>query len=75
MENVQSDLFMKKEMSKHSLEVEGADIEDAIKRALDVLKVSRDEIIIKVVCEEKKGLFGMEGAKPAKIKVTLKKIK
>ncbi len=54
------------------IEIEGNDVEDAIKKALEKLKVSRDEIQIKVVCEEKKGLFGMEGAKRAKIKVFLK---
>lgn len=57
-----------------SLEVEGSTVEEAIKRALEQLGVSREDISIKVVSEEKKGLFGMEGAKPAKIKVTLKKI-
>ena len=55
-----------------SIEVEGATVEDAIKKALEILNVSRDEIVIKIVCEEQKGLFGMEGAKPAKIKVSLK---
>ncbi len=60
---------------RKSIEVEGHTVEDAIKKALDMLKVSRDEIEIKVVCEEKKGLFGMEGAKPAKIKVSMKEKK
>ena len=55
-----------------SIDVEGANVEDAIKKALGILNVSRDEINVKVVCEEKRGLFGMEGAKPAKIKVTIK---
>jgi spoIIIJ-associated protein len=55
-----------------SIEVEGATVEDAIKKALDILNLTREEIIIKIVCEEQKGLFGMEGAKPAKIKVSLK---
>lgn len=55
-----------------SIEVEGSTVEDAIKKAIDILKVSRNEISVKVVCEEKRGLFGMEGEKPAKIKVTLK---
>jgi len=54
------------------LEVEGPTVERAIKKALKELKVSRDQVDIKIVCEEKKGLFGMEGEKPAKIKVTLK---
>ena len=56
-----------------SIEIEGVTVEDAIKKALEILNVSRDEITVKVVCEEKRGLFGMEGEKPAKIKVTLKK--
>ncbi len=54
------------------IEVEGTNVEDAIVKALEQLEVTRDEVNIKIVCEEKKGLFGMEGAKPAKIKVTLK---
>ena len=56
-----------------SIEVEGATVEDAIKKALDILKAKRDEVYVKVVSEEQKGLFGMEGAKLAKIKVSLKK--
>ena len=56
-----------------SMEIEGCTVEDAIKKAVEMLGVSRDAINVKVVCEEQKGLFGMEGAKPAKIKVTLKK--
>lgn len=57
----------------NGVEVEGNTVEDAIKKALQLLNVSRSELKIRIVCEEKKGLFGMEGAKPAKIKVTLKK--
>ena len=56
-----------------SLEIEGCTVEDAIKKAVELLGVPRDSINVKVVCEEQKGLFGMEGAKPAKIKVSLKK--
>ena len=74
MENVQnkgnSEMIIEKR--RKSIEVEGADVEDAIKKALDILKVPREEITVKVVSEEQKGLFGMEGAKPAKIKVTVK---
>ena len=54
------------------LEFEGATVEDAIKKAIDQLKVSKNDLVIKVVCEEQRGLFGMEGAKPAKIKIFLK---
>jgi len=56
-----------------SIEVEGQTVEEAIKKATGLFNVAREDIVIKVVSEEKKGLFGMEGAKPAKIKATLKK--
>lgn len=65
---------MKKNTDKF-VEIEGVTVEEAIKKALLVLNVSRDNIVVKIVCEEKKGLFGMEGAKLAKIKVYLKDIK
>ena len=58
--------------AKKSIEVEGSSVEEAINKALSILNVSKEDVIIKVVCEEKKGLFGMEGAKPAKIKVIIK---
>ncbi len=58
--------------SQKGIEVEGSTVEDAIEKALKLFGVSRDDIVVKVVCEEKKGLFGMEGEKPAKIKVTLR---
>ena len=69
MEIVQNGLSMTKEKS---IEIEGNTVEDAIKKALKTLSVSREAVKIKIVCEEKKGLFGMAGAKPAKIKITLK---
>ena len=62
---------MKEDLS-NSIEVEGRSVEDAIQKAMKALKAPRNEIQIKIVCEEKKGLFGMEGAKPAKIKASLK---
>lgn len=52
---------------------EGSTVEEAIQKAVNKLGVSRDEIAVKVVNEEKKGLFGMEGAEPAKVMVSLKK--
>ena len=57
---------------KSSLEFEAGTVEEAIKKALQELKVSRDKIKVEVLSEEQKGLFGMKGAKTAKIKVTLK---
>jgi len=58
--------------AKKSVEIEGSDVEDAINKALIKLKVSRENISVKVVSEEQKGLFGMQGAKPAKIIVSVK---
>ncbi len=60
--------------SRNSIEVEGPTVEEAVKNALKRLNVPRESVDVKVVCEEKKGLFGMEGAKPAKVKVTIKKV-
>ena len=69
------EIIFSESMKKDSrgLEFEGATVEDAIKKALDELKISRKDIIVKVVCEEQRGLFGMEGAKLAKIKIVLKR--
>jgi spoIIIJ-associated protein len=58
-----------------SLEIEGKTTEEAVKKALKEFKVSRSQVKIQVLSEEEKGLFGMPGAKPAKVRVTLKKQK
>jgi spoIIIJ-associated protein len=55
---------------KLNLELEGTTVEEAIRNALKQLKLPRSKVKIEVLCEEKKGLFGMSGAKPAKIRVT-----
>jgi len=54
-------------------EFEGRTFDEAVKKALDALKVSREELDVKVLSEEEKGLFGMAGGKPARIRVKLKK--
>ncbi|MDD5019675.1 MAG: Jag N-terminal domain-containing protein [Candidatus Omnitrophica bacterium] len=51
----------------NEIEVEGRTVEEAVKKAVSILKVPRKNLKIKVVAEEQKGLFGMGGAKPAKI--------
>jgi spoIIIJ-associated protein len=56
---------------KLGVEVEGRTIEEAIKKALKELKLPRKKVRIEVLSEEKKGLFGMPGAKPAKVRVTV----
>lgn len=59
-------------IDKTSIEVEGSTVEEAIKKALKELKLSRDKVKIEIVSEEKKGLFGMAGAKLAKVRVSIK---
>ena len=52
---------------------EAQTVDKALEKALKELNCSREDIDFKVVSEEKRGLFGMDGADPAKIVVTLKK--
>ena len=56
-----------------SIEVEGRTSQEAIRIALKKLGVSRKQVKIEILSEENKGLFGMKGARPARVKVTLKK--
>lgn len=57
----------------HSIEVEGRSTQEAIAIALKKLGVSKDQVKIKILSEERKGLFGMKGAKQAKVRVTIAK--
>lgn len=57
---------------KLSIEVTGRTIEEAVKKALQELKLPREKIKIEVLSEEEKGLFGMPGAKPAKVRASVK---
>jgi predicted RNA-binding protein Jag len=61
--------------SQFSIEVEGKTLEEAVKKALKALKLPRKKVKIEVLAEEEKGLFGMQGAKPAKVRVSLIKDK
>jgi len=57
---------------KKSIEIEGKTTKEAIGIALKKLRVSKEQVDIKILNEEHKGLFGMNGNKLAKVKVTLK---
>lgn len=61
--------------AKFSIEVQGNTIKEAIKKALKELKLPRNRVKIEVLSEEAKGLFGMPGAKPAKVRVSIIKDK
>ena len=56
---------------KFSIEIEASTVEEAIKKALKELKVPRSKVKIEVLSDEEKGLFGMPGAKPAKVRVSM----
>lgn len=56
-----------------TIEVEGRTTQEAIDVALDKLGVSKNLVKIKILSEERKGLFGMKGARQAKVKVTIVK--
>jgi spoIIIJ-associated protein len=53
------------------VEVEAKTVKKAIKDALKQLNATEKEVSIEVVKEEQKGLFGMQGAEAAKVRVTL----
>lgn len=55
------------------LEMTGRTVEDAVKNALDELKVSKDKVDIEVLDEGNKGFFNLIGARPARIKVKVKR--
>ncbi|MBU4304738.1 MAG: Jag N-terminal domain-containing protein [Candidatus Omnitrophica bacterium] len=52
-------------------EFEGNTVEEAISNALDELNLHRDKIKIHILTEGQRGLFGMQGAKKAKIQVSI----
>ena len=56
-----------------TIEMTGKTVEDAIKNALLELKVTEDKINVEVLEEGSKGIFKLLGAKPARIKVTVKR--
>jgi spoIIIJ-associated protein len=64
---------MKDNTGSQAMEFEAKTTKEAIKIALKTLNAKREDINVKILREEYKGLFGMEGAEPAKIKVTVKK--
>ncbi len=46
-------------------------VEEAVEAALAELNIPRENIKIQILTEGKKGLFGMQGAKKARIRVTI----
>ena len=59
-------------IKSEATEFEGNTLDEAINKAVLRFGVPKAMLNIKIVCEEINGLFGMQGAKKAKIKVTIK---
>ena len=55
-----------------SVDVEGRTVQEAISKGLAVLGVPRNRATIQILAEESQGLFGMRGAKPAKVRISVK---
>jgi spoIIIJ-associated protein len=51
--------------------IERATVDEAVKAALEELKVEKEEVTVDVISEPSKGLFGLIGNKNAKVKVTV----
>ena len=56
----------------NTIEMTGKTVEEALKHALDELKLTKDKVDVEVIDEGSKGLFNLIGTKPAKVKVTAK---
>ena len=63
---------MTKRDTRKFIEAEGKTTQEAIKAALVTLNVTRDKVLVKILSEGEKGLYGMSGNKKAKVRVTLK---
>lgn len=56
-----------------SIEAQGRTSQEAIKAALKKLGATRKQVKVEILSEEHKGLFGMKGARQARVRVSLKK--
>lgn len=53
------------------IEIEGKTVEEAIREGLKQLNCSREQVEVKILDEGTSGLFGLMGAKPARVMVTM----
>ncbi|MEW9097177.1 MAG: RNA-binding cell elongation regulator Jag/EloR [Clostridiaceae bacterium] len=56
-----------------TLDMVGKTVEDAISSALKELNLTKDKVDIEILDEGSKGLFKLIGARPAKVRVTVKR--
>jgi len=57
-----------------SIEIEGKTVEDAIKRACERLKVSREALKVEIITDGSSRLFGLVGGRKARIRVWLREV-
>ncbi|MFZ5899119.1 MAG: RNA-binding cell elongation regulator Jag/EloR [Bacillota bacterium] len=57
---------------RKSLESSGKSVEEAIENALRELGVNREDVEVEILEESVKGLFGILGTRPARVRVTVK---
>jgi len=57
---------------RKSLESSGKSVEEAVENALRELSVNREDVEVEVLEESVKGLFGILGTRPARVRVTVK---
>jgi len=57
--------------NKKVIEIEAKTVVEAIQKAKNMMKAHKHDLNIEVLKEENKGLFGMEGANLARIRVTV----
>ena len=56
-----------------TIEVNGRTVDEALETALKELKVDKDKVTVEVIDEGSRGFLSLIGAKPARIKVTIKR--
>jgi len=54
-----------------TIEEQGKTVDDAINKALEQLQVSRNQVSVEILDEGSRGLFGIMGVKPAKVRIRL----
>lgn len=59
-------------MKVEAVEKAGKTVEEAVKLALDDLRINKESASIEVLEEPSKGLFGFLGVRPAKVRVSVK---
>ncbi len=54
-----------------SIEIEGKTVDDAINKAVEQLQSSRDQVAVEILAEGSRGLFGLMGTRPARVRVSM----